>query len=258
MAYQLCDSDIVQMLIAKDEIIYADTAAEPVGGVNIDHGGGATNARTPKVSGGRGKGAIGAHTARVSSRRKAKVLGARKASAPYRHRAKIPRTRKERVPDDAGAGIGSKIRQQPTVHAEKSRQDDQIGSAIDTCVRTIPQMMSDDELMKPWEQDITVAKAKLQATNDSYQYLSAWVKIFKQQELTFTAAAENAEKKSAEPSSSKSCVGFTSYHQYHANWSGFFREQSRFAAERARITEERLSIKSNSNQMLGTLPSQLS
>ncbi|KAK3812807.1 MAG: hypothetical protein J3Q66DRAFT_403052 [Benniella sp.] len=136
---KLDGGDIVQ--IAKDEIIYADTAVEPVGGVNID----------------RGKGAIAAHTARVSSRRKAKVLGARKAkvlgarkaSSPYRHRPRLPSTRKERVPDDAGAGIGSKIRQQPTDHAEKSRQDDQIGSAIDTCVRTIPQMMSDDELMRP-------------------------------------------------------------------------------------------------------------
>ncbi|KAF9354720.1 hypothetical protein BGX34_010845 [Mortierella sp. NVP85] len=243
--WKICDGDKLQMMIAKDEIIYADTAVKPVGGVNIDRGEGTSN---PRVSDGRGK---GAHTARVSSRRKAKVLGARKASAPYRHRARIPSSRKERVPDDAGAGIGSKILQQPMEHAEKSSQVNQIGSAIDTCVRTIPQMMSDDELMKPWERDIAVAEAKLQATNDSYQYLSAWVKIFKRQELAFSAAAENAEKKSTKPSS-KPCTGFSSYNQYHTNWSGFFKEQSRLAAERARITEERLSSKSNSNLMLGT------
>ncbi|KAK3818979.1 MAG: hypothetical protein J3Q66DRAFT_387789 [Benniella sp.] len=236
VAALLLDGHIVQDVLAPNDHIYADTAAESTG----------SGARKAKIT--------VARKASSPDGRKASSPDGRKASSPYGRKARVnvsrkakaSGARKERVRDvqgtrtSNGPGISSAIQQQPE-RAGVSHQDDQSSSAGNTYVGRPPQLVSADELMKPWKQEIALAEAMYETSNDKRQFLETWYRVFKQQELKFATEAEDARSKMAEMSDPDIA-------NLLASWSSFYQHQSRLAAEKAGLTKLELRLMQQSQQ----------
>ncbi|KAK3818987.1 MAG: hypothetical protein J3Q66DRAFT_387796 [Benniella sp.] len=222
VAALLVDEDIVRDVLAPNDHIYADTAAESAGS--------------------------GARKAKITVARKASSPDGRKARVNVSRKPKATGARKERVRDvqgtrtSNGPGISSAIQQQPTEREGVSHQDDQSSPAVNTYVKRPPQLMSTDELMKPWKQEIALAEAMYETSNDKRQFLETWYRVFKQQELKFATDADDARRKMAEMSVDPYAADVL------ASWSSFYQHQSRLAAARAGLTKEELRLMQQSQQ----------
>ncbi|KAF9363011.1 hypothetical protein BGX34_005053, partial [Mortierella sp. NVP85] len=147
----LRDGDLVRHVLAANDLIYADTAAESAGRVSGD--------RIAKITDDR--------KASSPDGRKASSLYGRKASSPDVRKAEA--ARKERVRDVQGARTsdGSGVtQQQPAERTKMSHQEDHSRPAVNTHVRRPPQLVTTAELMKPWNQEIELAKAIYETSND--------------------------------------------------------------------------------------------
>ncbi|KAK3818986.1 MAG: hypothetical protein J3Q66DRAFT_439945 [Benniella sp.] len=241
VAALLVDEDIVRDVLAPNDHIYADTAAESAG--SGDRKAKITVARKASSPDGRKASSPDGRKARVNVSRKASSPDGRKARVNVSRKPKATGARKERVRDvqgtrtSNGPGISSAIQQQPTERAGVSHQDDQSSPAVNTYVLRPPRLVSADELMKPWKQEIALAEAMYEASNDKRQFLETWYKVWKEQELKFATEAEDAQKRMAEMSDKPPFVA-----DVLASWSSFYQHESRLAAARAELTKEELRL----------------
>ncbi|KAG0234603.1 hypothetical protein BGX31_004540 [Mortierella sp. GBA43] len=221
------DDSIVQQVLTDGDMIAANimvssNQANNSGGAGTLDGNASSSDRRATS----GRRASSSRPASVSKGRRFKVYGDRKA-----------RTRRDQgtrgIPSNPGVGTSSGVQQQPS---EVSSVDSVSSSG--SHVMSAIKMMKEAELMEPWEQQVDDIEKRYKRDKDRRQYILDWLAILKDQETTFAAEAENADKELAVLPSHPGERAF--YQTRLSNWSTFFKEKSSTAGRRAREAETEL------------------
>ncbi|KAK3818977.1 MAG: hypothetical protein J3Q66DRAFT_439937 [Benniella sp.] len=226
VAALLLDGHIVQDVLAPNDHIYADTAIRPAGG----NGGGAGGAPPPPAPPAPPPPAPPAPPALPAPFPPA----APPFPAPPAGGAPPPLP----APPAGGAPPPAAPPAPPALPAPPAGGRLLINPAY---VLRPPRLVSADELMKPWKQEIALAEAMYVASNDKRQFLETWYKVWKEQELKFATEAEDAQKRMAEMSDPDIA-------NLLASWSSFYQHESRLAAEKAGLTKLELRLMQQSQQ----------